>query len=203
MNSNEQPPTLIGVLEKIRKASEEYDSVSIEDVLHIVGRRSFGPILLIAGIITLAPLVGDIPGVPTVMGIIVFLIAIQILMQKNVLLLPGAILNRSLKKDRLHSAIEKLMKPAGFVDKALIPRLSYLTTGVMIYPVAIVCLCISRYARYGIHPIQREFCRSCSYGFRSIIYRRGWTDDPVRLYLYRVSCLVSSLFIPMKLGISP
>lgn len=29
-----------------------------------VGRRSFGPTLLLAGLVTLAPIVGDIPGVP-------------------------------------------------------------------------------------------------------------------------------------------
>lgn len=143
MTQNDTPSTLTEVLQKIRKSSKESDNVSIEDILDIVGRRAFGPILLIAGLITLAPLVGDIPGVPTIMGIIVFLIAIQILLKKEMLWLPNAILNRSVKREKLHNAIKKLEKAAGFIDKALKPRLTYLTSGVMIYPAAIVCLCIS------------------------------------------------------------
>jgi hypothetical protein len=143
MTSYENPSALKEVLENIRESSEECERVSIGDLLDIVGRRSFGPILLIAGLITVAPLVGDIPGVPTIMGIIVFLVAIQILLQKEMLWLPNAILNRSVKKEKLHNAIKKLDKPAGYIDKILKPRLKILTTGVMVYPAALICLSIS------------------------------------------------------------
>lgn len=41
----------------------------LHDVLDIIGHRSFGPLLLFAGIVMLAPVVGDIPGVPVLMGL--------------------------------------------------------------------------------------------------------------------------------------
>jgi len=143
MSATEKMSTLKGVLEKIHKSSEQLENVSIGDILDVVGRRSFGPILLIVGLVTVAPLIGDIPGVPTVMGIIVFLVATQILVNRKKLWLPRAILNRSIKKDRLHRAINKLYKPAGYVDKLIKPRLQWITTGVMVYPAALVCLGIS------------------------------------------------------------
>lgn len=143
MSATEEISTLKGVLEKIQKSSLRRENVSIGDILDIVGRRSFGPILLIAGLITVAPIIGDVPGVPTVMGIIVFLVASQILVKRKKLWLPRAILNRSIKKDTLHRAIKKLYKPAGYVDKLIKPRLQWITTGVMVYPAALVCLGIS------------------------------------------------------------
>lgn len=131
------------VLDKILESSEHSDEISIGDLLEMVGRRSFGPILLLAGIITLAPLVGDIPGVPTVMGIIVFLTAIQLLFNQQNLWLPNTLLKRSVKKEKLHKAIHKLEKPAAYVDRLLRPRLTFLTARSMNYVVAAVCLLIS------------------------------------------------------------
>ncbi len=125
------------------ESSKDCDDVSIGDILEMVGRRSFGPILLVAGIITLAPLVGDIPGVPTIIGIIVFLVAIQLLFNRNNLWLPNALLKRSVKKETLHKAINKLKKPADYIDRLLSPRLTFLTSGAMNYVVAVICLLIS------------------------------------------------------------
>lgn len=143
MSNNQNLTTIKQVLDKILESSEDCDQVSIGDILEMVGRRSFGPILLVAGIITLAPLVGDIPGVPTIMGIIVFLIAIQLLLKQQNLWLPNTILKRSVKKEKLHKAINKIEKPAKFIDRFLRPRLGFLTSGVMIYVIAAICLLIS------------------------------------------------------------
>lgn len=131
------------VLDKILESSKDCDEVSLGDILEMVGQRSFGPIILIAGIITLAPLIGDIPGVPTIMGLIVFLTAIQLLFNRQNLWLPNKLLKRSIQKEKLHRAIHKLEKPAKYIDRFLRPRLSFLTVHAMNYVVAVVCLIIS------------------------------------------------------------
>jgi hypothetical protein len=77
------------------------------------------------------------------MGVIVFLVAVQILFQRDNLWFPSTILKRSVKKDKLQNALEKIDKPAGYVDRILKPRLQSITTGAMVYPTAIVCICIS------------------------------------------------------------
>jgi len=143
MNSSKDPTTLKGVIDEIQYLSKDCDSVSLGDILDMVGRRSFGPILLVAGLITVAPLIGDIPGVPTIMAVIVFLVAVQILFQREKLWFPESILNRSLEKDKLQRALEKMKKPADYIDRILKPRLKTITTGIMVYPAAIICLCIS------------------------------------------------------------
>jgi|SRR6056297_472258 len=143
MNSSKDPTTLKGVIDEIQYLSKDCDSVSLGDILDMVGRRSFGPILLVAGLITVAPLIGDIPGVPTIMAVIVFLVAVQILFQREKLWFPESILNRSLEKDKLQRALEKMKKPAEYIDRILKPRLKTITTGIMVYPAAIICLCIS------------------------------------------------------------
>lgn len=43
------------LLEKIGTAAEKEEDVSLGDIMKILGRRSFGPMLLIAGLIILAP----------------------------------------------------------------------------------------------------------------------------------------------------
>lgn len=143
MENSQNLTTIRQVLDRILESSEDCDEVSIDDIIEMVGRRSFGPILLVAGIITLAPLIGDIPGVPTVMGVIVFLTAIQLLFNQQNLWLPNAILKRSVKREKLHNAINKLEKPAKFIDRLLRPRLTFLVSDVMIYAIAVVCLLIS------------------------------------------------------------
>ncbi len=143
MNENQKLTTIKQVLDKILDSSKDCTEVSLGDILEIVGRRSFGPILLVSGIITLAPLVGDIPGVPTIMGIIVFLVAIQLLLNQQNLWLPKVLLNRSVKKDKLHKAINKLSTPAEYIDRLLKPRFKIFTGSAMIYVIAVICLFIS------------------------------------------------------------
>ena len=67
MNQPDDPASLTELLERLRANTEGQVQVSVGDVLAAVGERSFGPMVLIAGVITLAPLIGDIPGVPTLL----------------------------------------------------------------------------------------------------------------------------------------
>ncbi|HEX3034413.1 MAG TPA: exopolysaccharide biosynthesis protein [Thermodesulfobacteriota bacterium] len=73
-------------------------------ILKLVGRRSFGPLLLVAGLVTLLPIICDIPGVPTIMGIFVLLIAGQLLFRREHLWLPCWMLNRSVPRDKLRKS---------------------------------------------------------------------------------------------------
>jgi len=135
--------TITDILNEIYKSSRDCDEVSIGDILEMVGRRSFGPIIFIAGIITLAPIIGDIPGVPTIMATIVFLAAVQLIIGRKTLWLPDLILKRSVKSDKLHSAINKLEKPAKYIERFIKPRFNFMTNGTMTYPIAVICLCIA------------------------------------------------------------
>jgi len=141
MGSDPALSSLGELIDRIDKHILEKKVISIGDILEVAGRKSFGTILFLAGIITLAPLIGDIPGVPTIMGIIVFLTSVQMLLQKNNLRLPQFILRRSVRRENLHKTLNKLRSPVNFIDRILRPRLMVLTEGFMLYVIAVLCLC--------------------------------------------------------------
>lgn len=135
--------TLEQLLDMIDEAADGKNEVSLDEILNVVGRRSFGPLLLIAGLVTLAPIVGDIPGVPTIMGLLVLLIASQVLFRQEHFWLPRWLLNRSVAKDKLNKVLGWLRRPARFVDRLLRPRLTFFTQGAGIVVIALVCVLIA------------------------------------------------------------
>lgn len=119
------------------------EQVSLGDIVSEVGRRSFGPLLLVAGIITAMPIVGDIPGVPTLMALFVLIVAGQLLFRREFFWLPNALLKRSVAQDKLDKALKWMRPPARFIDRFLRPRLTVFTHGAGIYAVAAVCIVIA------------------------------------------------------------
>ena len=131
------------LIERIRQLDPGKDPVELRALLEQIGPRSFGPLILIAGFTVLAPLIGDIPGVPTLMALLVLLVSGQILLGKSNLWLPRFMLNRSVGRDNLHRALDWLERPAGFVDRLFQPRLTMFSCGAGMYVIAAACACIS------------------------------------------------------------
>lgn len=131
------------LLDRIADTARDKDPVSVDAILQITGRRSFGTLMLLAGIITLAPLIGDIPGVPTIMGLIVLLTAIQLLLNRKKLWLPQLLLRQSVKSEKIINSIKKIYPAARFIDRYLKPRLEVLVQGFMIHVIAVICIGIA------------------------------------------------------------
>ncbi len=140
---NRQATSLAQLLDQIGEADTAEGQASLGAILEAVGRRSFGPLLLVAGLITLAPLIGDIPGVPTIMGVFVLLIAGQLLFRREYFWLPRWMLERSVRQDRLSKVLGWLRRPARFVDRLLKPRLAIFIQGAGVYVVALGCIAIA------------------------------------------------------------
>ena len=136
--------TLEQLIDQIAGAEQQRGhQVSLEDVLSHIGRRSFGPLLLLVGLVTMAPLVGDLPGVPTLMAIIVFLTAVQLLLGRDYFWFPDWLLRRSISNETLRKVTHWCRKPARFVDRLLRQRLVVFARGPANYAIAIVCLLIA------------------------------------------------------------
>lgn len=116
--------------------------VSLDTVVNVVGTRSFGPLLLLAGVILVSPLSG-IPGMPTAMALLIFLIAAQLLLRRRCFWLPRWLLARSISSGRLIRAFEWTKRPARVVDRWSRPRLKPLTRQSGSYAIAIVCVAIA------------------------------------------------------------
>jgi len=137
---DEQITSLEELLDRIRESDAEDDRVALGSILDVFGHRSFGPLLTLAGLVTLAPLVGDIPGVPTTMGVLVVLTAAQILIRRDSVWLPKWLLDRSVNQGKLHKALGWLRKPSRFVDRLTRPRLTMVFRGPGQIGLAVVCL---------------------------------------------------------------
>ncbi|MGM0536048.1 MAG: exopolysaccharide biosynthesis protein [Pseudomonadota bacterium] len=143
-NSEQSSPAdLTGLLEKIQQAGQHQESVSLGAILDSVGRRSFAPFLLIAGLVTLAPLVGDIPGVPTLMAILVVLSSVQLLLGRDHIWLPAWLLERRVSRVRFVKAVRWMERPASWIDSLLRQRLIQLTRPPAHLAVALTCLLIA------------------------------------------------------------
>jgi hypothetical protein len=127
------------LLDKIEGAAVDEDEISLGKVVHAVGARSFGPLLLMAGLVMTSPLSG-VPGVPTTMGVLVLLIAVQMLLGRHCFWLPKWMLNRSVKRGRLQKALGWARRPAKFVDRWSSPRLTGLVQRGGACTVAVVCV---------------------------------------------------------------
>lgn len=139
----EQATSLAEFLDQLGEVDSDEERVSFRSILDAVGNRSFGPILLTAGLITLAPVIGDIPGMPTLMGILVFLTAAQVLARRDTLWFPGWMLDRSVAREKLKKALKWFRKPARIMDRAMRPRLRALVQGPGAYLIALFCLLIA------------------------------------------------------------
>jgi hypothetical protein len=131
------------LLDRITEAARGRDRVSLGGILEVVGRRSFGPLLLFGGLVALSPVIGDTPGVPTTVGMFVLLITGQLLLGREYVWLPRWLLKRSVAQDTLCKALGWLRKPARYVDRLLRPRLTALTHTVGMYVIASVCVVIA------------------------------------------------------------
>jgi len=128
-----EPDSMDELLEDLSEVDSSNGKVSLKEALYAVGRSSFGPLLAVAGIITLFPLVGDIPGVPTAMGILVMLTCGQLLFGRDHIWLPSWLLKRSVQKEKLQKAIDDSRKPARWMDHFIGSRLLLLTSPVGAY----------------------------------------------------------------------
>lgn len=131
------------LVDVIKKTAAEHDRITVEMLLEAVGRRSFGPILLLAGLIIMMPIIGDIPGIPSTMGILVLLCAMQLVIGRRHFWLPQWIVRRSVTNEQLFKAIKWIRPPARFLDKGLRPRLTFLTKNGGTYLIAAACLLIA------------------------------------------------------------
>ncbi|MEX0780506.1 MAG: exopolysaccharide biosynthesis protein [Balneolales bacterium] len=131
------------LIDCIEKVGPDKERVSIHAIIDAVGQKSLGPLLLIAGLITLAPLVGDIPGVPTVLGIFVLITAGQLLIFREELWLPKWILNRTLPRRKLHRALGWIRRPAHFFDRFFRPRFTFILQGFGLYLIAMSCIIVA------------------------------------------------------------
>lgn len=131
---------LADVIDELAETGDRKEQVSIGDILEAIGQRSFGPFP--PAIVEVSP-IGGIPGLPTVLAIIVVLFAAQLLFGKQHFWLPKMIRNRSLRGDSLKKALGYVKPVARWTDKVIRHRLTWATREPFIHIVAGLCILLA------------------------------------------------------------
>lgn len=126
------------LIEKLRTDTTG-EKVSVESLLNAVGRRAYGPILLLLGVISSSP-IAVVPGLNWVFALLTLVIAVQILFGKHYPWVPRRILNFEFKRETMLSGLDKVEPYAARIDRFLKPRLTFLTEPPFMQLVALICI---------------------------------------------------------------
>jgi hypothetical protein len=100
--------------------------VSVDEILEAFGKRSFGPLLLLTGLLGMTP-VAAVPTAPTLLAVITLLISVQLLLGRDSIWIPKLLGRLSATSDKVQKAVKVARKPARVADKIVRPRLQALT----------------------------------------------------------------------------
>lgn len=124
MSLQEQPGLKV-ILDDVRRTASG-PKVRLKDILETTGRRSFCAVLLLIGLLTVSPL-SAIPGLPAVFALVVLLICVQALFNRDMLWLPQRLTRIEIPSTRLLSALDRLERPVAWIDSKAHARFSMLT----------------------------------------------------------------------------
>ena len=117
----------------------EGETVSVGDLLNTVGRRSYGPVILLLGFIAISPLT-IIPGANVLMALITLIFALQMVIGRPYPWLPRKALEFEFPRKYLVSSVAAADKYLVQVDRFLKPRLVFLTQPPFVQVVALACV---------------------------------------------------------------
>ena len=117
--------SISGLLDKLVDESDNEEQ-SAGEIIARFEDRGFGPLLLIPSLIALLP-TGAIPGVPSICGITLFLICIQVAIGRKAPWLPNKITKQEIDQKKLENAVERAKPYVKKTEKLLKPRITALS----------------------------------------------------------------------------
>ncbi|MBZ8133293.1 exopolysaccharide biosynthesis protein [Afifella sp. IM 167] len=138
----DEPHSVEDILDRLEGRAERRGRVSLADLADAVGPRSYGPFLIVPALIELSP-IGAIPGLPSMIALVVVIFAAQMLFGREHLWLPGFVARRHVSEARLKDAVEKVKRPARRFDRWFHGRWTALTTVPFVRVAAIVVILLA------------------------------------------------------------
>jgi len=126
MGSEQGAKNLQELLDRLDEETEDGEPIGVETILDAFGSRAYGPMIAIPSIVAVSP-VGAIPGVPTILGVVMALVTGQRVLGLGSPWIPSVLRDRSVDHDKWERAHEKLRPWAARVDRVLEPRLPWVT----------------------------------------------------------------------------
>lgn len=117
----------------------EGDEVSVREILSAVGRRAYGPVLLLLGFVAVS-LLTIVPGANWFVATLTLIFALQIVVGRKTPWLPAKLLDVRLKRDLLVTSARAGEKYAHMLYALVKPRLVFLTAAPFVQFVGLVCV---------------------------------------------------------------
>jgi hypothetical protein len=115
------------------------DKVTVEEVLRVVGRRAYGPLLLVIALASISP-AALIPGSTWAFALMTLLVAAQLALHKDTPWLPSKALELKLSEGKLGKFLKAARPTARFVDRFIRERLAFLAEPPWSIVVALLCV---------------------------------------------------------------
>ena len=131
----------LNITQTLDKLLDDSDgkAISIDDVVSSLESRGFGPLLLAPALIAFLP-TGAIPGIPSVCGILIFLVAIQRLIGKKHPWVPSKLRDVDFDRERFIKGLDWVRPWTEKIDKLFRPRLTFLFSPLMSWIIAALCV---------------------------------------------------------------
>lgn len=130
------------VIDRIISLGEGKRTVAVDEIKKAIGQRSFGLFLFVPAILEISP-VGGIPGLPTVLALIIVLFALQLLIGRREFWIPGFIARRSVKSDKLEKGLNKVRPVVRWLDRISRKRLPWATGSGFLKIIAATCIVLA------------------------------------------------------------
>ncbi|MEC7285565.1 MAG: exopolysaccharide biosynthesis protein [Pseudomonadota bacterium] len=129
--------TLYELLGKMQPRARQ-DKFEFAEFWDVMEKRGFGPMLALPSFIACTP-IGAIPGIPSLAGGTILLIALQILLGRRHPWLPQRVKQLNCDADQLRYIVEKVKPYAVRVDRFLVPRCFFMRQPVFRSFIALCC----------------------------------------------------------------
>lgn len=131
--------SLLDVIEDKVRADGVSGDVTVRDVMEVIGRRAYGPLLLLIGLISISPLT-VVPGATWALALVTLVVSLQLLFHSGTPWLPKPALNMRLSETQLEKFIKSARPTARGVDKVIRPRMQFLADAPWVLIIALLCI---------------------------------------------------------------
>ena len=138
MSDSNSFTSLSSIVDHIHDLAEDADSLHVDDILEMIGSRSFGPLMVVPALMAVIPFIGAIPGMTIITGLAIVAIACQILLGRSHVWVPKKVRQIPLDRSALKKGAGGFEGTAKFIDKFMTYRLAWATRGAGLWVTALV-----------------------------------------------------------------
>lgn len=129
------------IVEKLDDAAEG-EEVTVGKIIEKFGKRTYGPLLFVIGLISLSPL-GAIPGASLLFASLIIILMAQFIFRSGAPWIPDWIKNACVNSDRFTSGLDKIRPTLGKLDGLVRERLTALSEPPWSYGMALIAILLA------------------------------------------------------------